>query len=209
MKIIYSRKVSKIMDDQRIAIAWTNLCYRVKKFCFSDEKTILNQLNGSVEFGTVFALMGPSGAGKTTLLKCLNGKLRSGLDKNSEIFVNTNKKISSCFVGQNSREHLIMCLTAEQNMIYASKLKNSDNKLNTSPNDHKKNVMKIMQELMIEDIAGTPVNRCSGGQQKRLTIAVEMTKTVKPNILFIDEPTTGLDSNVAETVSQSVLIILF
>ena len=187
------------MEDQEVTIAWSDLSYRVKKFCFIKEKIILNQLSGSIRFNTINALMGPSGAGKTTLLKCLNGKLGSGLDPTSKIYVYPNEKINSCFVGQHPKEHLIMCLTVKQNLIYASKLKNSDS--NTGPIDHQSNVTEIMKEFMIEDIGNTQVNHCSGGEQKRLTVALEMTTIVKPSLLFIDEPTTGLDSNVAETVS--------
>ena len=190
------------MDGNGIAIAWMDLSFRVKQFWFSKEKTILNHLSGSAEFGTINALMGPSGAGKTTLLKCLNGNMSSGLDQNSKIFVNTNEKINSCFVGQHSKEHLIMCLTAKQNLIYSSKLKNSDYKSNIGPIDHELNSLEIMKELLIEEIAETRVDSCSGGEQKRLTIAIEMTKIVKPNILFIDEPTSGLDSIAAEMVSH-------
>ena len=94
-----------------------------------------------------------------------------------------------------------MCLTAKQNLIFASKLKNSDFKINIESIDHKMNVKTIMEELMISDISDTPVEHCSGGEQKRLTIAVEMTKVDIPNLLCIDEPTTGLDSNIAELVS--------
>ena len=98
------------MEAQDLAIAWVDLTFRVKPFLFSEEKTILNQLNGSAEFGTINALMGPSGAGKTTLLKCLNGKLRSGLDSDSKIFVNIKEEIRPCFVAQHSKEHLIFFL---------------------------------------------------------------------------------------------------
>ena len=141
--------------------------------------------------------MGPSGAGKTSLLKCLNGQFSSGLSDNSKIMVNSEVDIVSSFVSQHSKQHLILCLTVEQNLIYASKLNNS----NESDFNHEINVKNIMCELLLEDISDTVVDNCSGGQQKRLTIAIEMTPKVKPNVLCIDEPTTGLDSNIAEIVS--------
>ena len=190
------------METKEIAIIWADLTYRVKPFLWSTEKTILNNLYGSVEFGTINALMGPSGAGKTTLLNCINGRLKEGLDRNTKIYLNDNQEIRSCFVTQHEKEHLIMCLTAKENLMYASKMKNSDLKSSDGPIDHKINVKNIMDELLISDICDTRVDCCSGGQQKRLTIALEMVKVVKPNLLCIDEPTTGLDSNVAEIVSQ-------
>jgi ABC-type multidrug transport system ATPase subunit len=53
---------------------------------------------------------------------------------------------------------------------------------------------------MISDISKTIVDKCSGGEQKRLAIALELTANNKPNLLCIDEPTSGLDSNAAEIV---------
>ena len=188
--------------NPKVAISWVDLSYKVKPFWFSKEKIILNKLNGSVDFSTITALMGPSGAGKTTLLKCLNGKLSWGKDSYSRIYVNENEEIKHCFVTQHSKEHLVMCLTVKQNLIYASKLKNSTYNQERGHLDHTLNVTNIMQEFLIEDIADTEVERCSSGEQKRLTIAVELTTIIKTNLLFIDEPTTGLDSNAAETVSS-------
>jgi ABC-type multidrug transport system ATPase subunit len=161
------------------------------------DKVILNGVNGAVNFGTINALMGPSGAGKTSLLKCINGKIKSGLGNDSKIFLNSDEKIRSCFIGQHDNEHLFMGLTGKQNMIYASKLKNSgiDCKL-----DHEMNVKNLLKDLMIANIENTRVENCSGGEQKRLSIALEMTSYIKPNLLCIDEPTTGLDSNSAEIV---------
>ena len=182
-----------------VSIAWVDLTFKVKNNFFGENKTILNSINGCVHFGSITALMGPSGSGKTTLLKCLNGKLSSGIDPESKLYISSDQNIKPCFVSQHSKEHLIMCLTAKQNLIFASKLKNSDI---SAKIDHNMNVKTVMEELMISDITDTAVSYCSGGEKKRLTIAVEMTKVDKPNLLCIDEPTTGLDSNVAEEVSN-------
>jgi len=93
-------------------------------------------------------------------------------------------------------EHLLYGLTAKQALIYASKLKNSDSKVN-----HTNNVEQLMNELLISDINETRVEVCSGGEQKRLVIAMELTSQIKPNLICIDEPTSGLDSNAAEVVN--------
>ena len=184
--------------EYKIAIAWINVTLHIYSILTRKKTAILNNLNGFAEFGTLTAVMGTSGAGLTSLLKCLNGMNNSELSEESKIRLNTSEKIRSTFIGHNEKEFLIMGLTAKQNMIYASKLKNSDCALNF---DHQTNVQQIMSDLLISDIMNTKAQNCSGGEQKRLAIALEMTALNKPNLIFCDEPTTGLDSNVAEVVS--------
>ena len=182
--------------NRETAIAWTNLTFEVTSLLTRKKRTILKSLNGFASFGTLNAVMGPSGAGLTSLMKCLNGMNNSDLSSSTKILLNNNLKIRSSFVANNEKDFLILGLTAKQNLIYASKLKNSreDNV------DHENNVMQIMSQLMIEDTVNTKAGSCSGGQQKRLAIALELTAIRKPNLIFCDEPTTGLDSNVAEVV---------
>jgi len=189
---------NELSINKQIAVAWIDLTFRIKPLFTRKEKIILNSLNGSVNFGSLNALMGPSGAGKTTLLKCINGRKNSGLAEDSKIYLSSSEKIRSCFIGQYEKEYLIMGLTAKQNLIYASKLKNSGQNLDI---DHEKNALDLLSELKMNDIADNKVQDCSGGEQKRLSIALEMTQYIKPNVLCIDEPTTGLDSNNAEMAS--------
>jgi polar amino acid transport system ATP-binding protein len=151
------------------------------------------------------AVMGPSGAGLTSLLMCLNGMNNSELSRETEIRLSCVHKIRSTFIGHNEKEFVIMGLTAKQNMIYASKLKNSSHR----ECDHEMNVMSIMSDLMIADTMDTKAERCSGGEQKRLAIALELTAILKPNLILCDEPTTGLDSNVAEVVSHPIISLIF
>ncbi|CAG2117101.1 unnamed protein product, partial [Medioppia subpectinata] len=68
--------------------------------------------------------------------------------------------------------------------------------------DHNMNVRRLLSELLLEDCADTTVQRCSGGEQKRLTVGLELVQQIKPNLLCIDEPTSGLDSNSSEIVIQ-------
>jgi len=191
-------------QNNKLCIAWINLTLKQEKNLFSDEKIILRKLNGCFEFGTLNALMGSSGAGKTSLLKCINGRNSNNLQisEDSKIFLSKFEKISTCFVCQDVREHLLIGLTAKQSLIYASKLKNSDHK----KVDHKSNAENLMIDFLITDIKDTNVENCSGGEQKRLVVAMELTSHIKPNLICIDEPTSGLDSNAAEVVSYKYLI---
>jgi ABC-type multidrug transport system ATPase subunit len=181
--------------NKKLSIAWIDLTLRIKKDLFRKEKIILNRLNGCIEFGSLNALMGPSGSGKTSLLRCLNGRYQNLLTDETRIYLSRFEKICTCFTSQDEREHLIKGLTAKQTLIYASKLKNSDRNM-----DHEKNVKNLMTEFLISDIEDTYVENCSGGEQKRLAIALELTSQKKPNLICIDESTSGLDSNAAEVV---------
>jgi ABC-type multidrug transport system ATPase subunit len=63
-----------------------------------------------------------------------------------------------------------------------------------------------MIDLLISDIKDTNVENFSGGEQKRLVVAMELTSHIKTNLICIDEPTSGLDSNAAEVASYKYLI---
>lgn len=195
-----SRKES---TSSEMAIAWIDLSYAKSQGMTGNTKFILNGVNGCLRFGCLTGLMGPSGAGKTSLLKILSGRIRTDVSNRNKIFI-CNETRNACLIGQHETNHLIMELTVKQNMVYASKLKNSCVKKDKRFN-HSTNVRNILNELMISHIEDRPVGLCSGGQQKRLIVALELTGILKPNVLLIDEPTTGLDSEAALTVSNDYI----
>jgi ABC-type multidrug transport system ATPase subunit len=188
--------------DDKISIAWIDLSLRIPKQNFSKEKIILRQLNGCLNFGSLNALMGPSGAGKTTLLKCINGRNMKLLSNQTKIYLSKFMKIRTCFISQDVTELLIKGLTAKQTLIYASKLKNSDRNVN-----YENSIKILINDLLISDIEDTNVENCSGGEQKRLVMAMELTSYIKPYLLCIDEPTSGLDSNAAEVVIKCLKVL--
>ena len=221
--------ISDLNDElsKSLAFAWNNLSFTIKSLF--NEKLILKNLRGTINFGTITALMGPSGAGKTTLLRCINGINRSGLSKDTEIYINKSKKIKSVFIVQDQKHHLLMNITVRESLTYSSLLKNNNlknqQKKNISSNggteslehlerialeqmefNHKINVNKILSELMLTNCADNKVSNCSGGEQKRLSIGLELTPKIKPNLICIDEPTSGLDSHAAEQVYNLVIV---
>ena len=186
--------------NENLAIAWINLTVS-KKSCFSNEKVILDHINGQIHFATFTALLGPSGAGKTTLLKCINGFNQSDISNHSVFYVSQTKSIRSCFIMQEHKQHLTMKLTVKESLMYSSLLKNY--LIRKYQFNHEENVEKIIHDLLLTNCKDNLVVNCSGGEQKRLSIGLELTSAVKPNLLCIDEPTTGIDSNACEKVSQS------
>ena len=184
--------------SEDIAIAWTNLTVSVKSFSAKSQKIILNNISGNFRFNKINALMGSSGSGKTTLLKCLNASNKYSFSFQSNISVQKDIKITKCFIYQNHDQRVMTGLTVGQALTYASKLKNS---CETDVN-HKEIVSQVMSDLLISDIENNLIEKCSGGQIKRICIGLELTAVQKPNLLLIDEPTTGLDSNAADVVSS-------
>ena len=182
---------------RQLAIVWIGLKYCVKTGFTRKTKTILNDINGSIDFGTISAIMGPSGAGKTTLLKCISGRQTKGIDRKTKIYVNKDIEIKCCLIVQEVKEHLLNGLTTLQSIIYSSKLKNLIKGF-----DHELNARNLLMSLNITNTANTCVDECSGGEQKRIVIALELSAENKPNLLCIDEPTSGLDSCAATEVIQ-------
>ena len=88
------------------------------------------------------------------------------------------------FIAQDN--HLLSYLTVKESLWFASRLKNRVYA------DHRMIVNNVINKLMIESCAQNRPNKCSGGQLKRVSIALELVS--RPNILILDEPTSGLDS---------------
>lgn len=180
-------------------LIWSDLEYSVSNLLSNTCKTILNKVNGFIEPQSLTALMGASGAGKSTLMKCLSGVDRHGMSAASDIRFDRSIDVSICFIFQDQNRYLHKSLTVRQSLTYASKLKNS---CHSDFVDHNFNVSDLLEQFLLTDIQHNVVKNCSGGQLKRLSIALELSAIRKPNILFIDEPTTGLDSNAAKAVSD-------
>ena len=201
IELIESEEISVPMDRD-LAIVWTGLKYSVDIGFKGKRKTILDNIDGSLYLGQFTAVLGPSGAGKTTLLKCITGRQVNGIDKNTKFCVNQDIEIKSCLIVQEVREHLLNGLTALESLIYSSKLKNRKNGF-----DHELNARNLLKLFNIKNTANTCVDKCSGGEQKRIAIALELTAQKKPNLLCIDEATSGLDSCAAQEVSNYLSLI--
>ncbi|XP_054164189.1 uncharacterized protein LOC128961900 [Oppia nitens] len=184
-----------------LSIGWSNLTLRLAKTIYSDEKLILRSVDGFVEFGTLTALMGPSGAGKTSLLRSLNGQYGELMTAESRIWLSPNCRVRRCFIIQDQREHLMTGLTVRQSIVYASKLKNSSTVIGDRllvHHSHESIARKLMNELALTDLRDIDVSKCSSGQQKRVVMAMELTARRKPNLICVDEPTSGVDSYSAQ-----------
>ena len=175
-----------------LSLSWINLS------ASAGNKVILSNLCGAVGQSCLNGVMGPSGCGKTSLMKCLNASNKFVLSEDSKIFVWKSSELNSAFICQNQSQRLICGLTVGQSLTYASLLKNSS----VNGVNHKAVVKQVMAELLIKDIEENRIEKCSGGQLKRVCIGLELTALNKPDFLFLDEPTTGLDSSAAKVVIE-------
>lgn len=197
----HSRKVDVAQSRRNeiatgFEIAWLNFTYtvgpnifedprwgRINKLFHKEHKMILKGLSGGLKSGQMVALMGPSGAGKTCLLECISGVRVDGIGG------------SLCLRGRKSAQLVIVPqyddfmpqFTVEEIITYGSRMKNS------FKSDHRAIANKVINQLGLQACRVNNIQRCSGGQRKRVAIAQELVS--RPNILILDEPTSGLDSS--------------
>ena len=162
---------------------------------YSNGVKALKRMDLSVPSKSLLAVMGPSGCGKSTLLKALNGDTPPTRGKvllfGQELLSNYDYlKTQIGYVPQDDIVH--QQLTVEECMYYTSKIrldKPSDKKIESKIN-------QILKDLNISHIKHNLISEISGGQRKRVSIAVEL--LTDPLILFLDEPTSPLDPQTVE-----------
>ena len=175
-------------------------CGRDINFRFPNSNNGTHNLSFTLQSGELLAIMGGSGTGKTTLLSLLNGSMRpqeGTITINGHDIAEPEAKNLIGFVPQD--DLLIEELTVYQNLWYTAKLcfEGMDEK------GIDERVIKTLKDLGLDAIkdlkVGSAINKyISGGQRKRLNIALELIR--EPAVLFLDEPTSGLSSSDTEMV---------
>lgn len=189
--------ISKVVN-----VGFRNISYTVKKGLFKRKtQVILDQINGDFLGGELSVIMGPSGAGKSILLNILAGYTTKGVE--GEKFVNNQRRNEvifqrkSCYIMQD--DDLQPLLTVSEAMNIAASLKMSSK---YTQKEKKSRIREILDSMGLWNHRKTRTDGLSGGEKKRLSIALELLKN--PDVMFFDEPTSGLDSVASK---QCVLLL--
>ena len=197
--VYYSSIISSYGQGDQATQSVT-FCGRDINFRFPNSDNGMHDLSFTLHNGELLAIMGGSGTGKTTLLSLLNGTLvpqQGSITINGHSITEPATKALIGFVPQD--DLLIEELTVYQNLWYTAKLCFEG----MSDADLDRRVMKTLKDLGLDaakDLkVGSPIHKyISGGQRKRLNIALELIR--EPAVLFLDEPTSGLSSADTEKV---------
>ncbi|HSX34606.1 MAG TPA: ATP-binding cassette domain-containing protein [Candidatus Saccharimonadales bacterium] len=152
------------------------------------KNNVLKGIDLKVERGTMLALLGPNGAGKTTTVRILStllsfdgGKVTvEGHDVKTQA-----DKVRECIGLTGQSAAIDELLTGRENLVMMGRLYRLTN---TSA---KARAQELLEEFSLIDAAERPAKTYSGGMRRRLDLAVSLIAT--PPIIFLDEPTTGLD----------------
>ncbi|MFI1252020.1 ATP-binding cassette domain-containing protein [Streptomyces anulatus] len=161
------------------------------------DKAVLDGIDLAVPAGTVFALLGPNGAGKTTVVKILSTLISPGAGS-GEIRVGghdlaTDPQAIRAAIGVTGQFSAVDGLiTGEENMLLMADLHH------LSRREGRRVAAELLERFDLVDAAKKPASTYSGGMKRRLDIA--MTLVGSPRIIFLDEPTTGLDPRSRHTM---------
>jgi len=181
-----------------VTLAFKNLDYGVKIPKQKELLMLLTNVSAYVKPGMMVALMGPSGAGKSTLLDVVADR-KTGKYDPSTIFINGTPRPPTLnrFTGYCEQQDLhVECASVKEAIEFAALTRLSD-----VPRRQKLlYAHDVMQSLHLDNVHDTMVSDLSVEQKKRLTVAVEL--AANPSILFMDEPTSGIDGNAALNVMK-------
>jgi ABC-type multidrug transport system ATPase subunit/pSer/pThr/pTyr-binding forkhead associated (FHA) protein/ABC-type multidrug transport system permease subunit len=163
-------------------------------------KILLNDISITIPSGKFVALVGGSGAGKTTLMDALNGTrpAKSGyVLYNGQDYYATRASFSTQLGYVPQFDIIHKNLSVERALYYAAKLRLPSDTTNAQI---KQRVDEVMNDVGIAQRRKLLISKLSGGQQKRVSIAMEL--LAKPNVFFLDEPTSGLDPGLDRKMMQ-------
>ncbi|MFB4288934.1 ATP-binding cassette domain-containing protein [Nonomuraea sp. ATR24] len=163
------------------------------------DKIVLDGVDLRVQAGTIFALLGPNGAGKTTTVNVLTTLLRpdAGRVLVAGHDVTTQTRAVRAAIGVTGQFASVDdLLTGEENLLMMADL------LHLPKAEGRRITRRLLGRFDLAEAAGKPASSYSGGMRRKLDLA--MTLVGGPQIIFLDEPTTGLDPRSRRTMWEII-----
>jgi len=190
------------------AINAIEVTHLTKKF---GGKTVVDDISFNVRQGEVFGLLGPNGAGKTTTLRMMTTLLKADAGQ-VKIFghdtVKEGRLARSMFGLTGQYASVDEDISARENLMIFSRLNG------LSRQEAKQRTTELLSEFSLENSADKALKNFSGGMRRRLDLAVSL--ITRPTLIFLDEPTTGLDprtrtqmwGTIRQLVKQGSTVVL-
>jgi len=165
---------------------------------FGDNRAV-DGVDLKVPTGCIYGVLGPNGAGKTTVINMLATLLT--IDGGSaEVFgydVQKEPHIVRQLIGLTGQYAAVdETLSATENLVIFSRL------LGLKPNEAKQKAAELLEEFNLTDAAKRPLAKFSGGMRRRLDLAASL--IAQPPLIFLDEPTTGLDPRTRNQIWDTI-----
>ena len=155
----------------------------------------VDQISFSVEPGEIFGFLGPNGAGKTTTIKMLTGQLRPTAGSASVAgwdIVNQRDQLKPCIGVVFEYQNIYERLSARDNLLFSASLYGVA----------RERVDQVIEIVGLADWSNQKAQKLSNGMKQRLLIARALLH--EPEIIFLDEPTKGLDPGVARAIRKLI-----
>ncbi len=194
VKTVSKNTMAIEFDKIEVMIKQSAPCCGIGCCCRPEPLQLLESTTGTLVPGQLTGVMGPSGSGKSTFVKAVCGKIdRSNgvIRVNGEEHELGDYRELIGFVPQ--QDKLDMMLSVSEAILFSA-----NTRLNGSSAEKRAKVARVMRSLDIFDQRDSIIETLSGGQKKRVNIALEL--VADPSAIFLDEPTTGLDATTAQSI---------
>ncbi|XP_024945590.1 protein SNQ2-like [Cephus cinctus] len=197
---------SATSETKGTTLSWRDLCIYSTSRGNQISKQLVNNVRGAVKSGNLTAILGGSGAGKTSLMTALAFRTAPGIIAHGDILVN-GRLVDSSYMRQHSsfmhqEDIFIGTMTVMEHLTFMARMK-LDRRIKSS--EVRQRIDSLLREVGLSCKRNTRIGSggaddkvLSGGEKKRLAFATEM--LTDPKILFLDEPTTGLDAHSASVL---------
>ncbi len=200
IKISQSGKVGVFDVRSKTRIDLVNISKEVKNRSVGGKLRLLDDVSLSIQPNEFIGLLGSSGAGKSTLMDAMNGMRPAS---NGSVLINnidlyTHLDLLKQSIGYVPQDDIIHReLSVYRTLFYVAKLRLSRD---ISSTEIKQIIDEVLDVTGLSERRNVPINQLSGGQRKRVSIAVEL--ITKPSVIFLDEPTSGLDPATEEKIMK-------